>query len=36
MFPQNSVGFFFAWKERHQTSDNYLLNNDAMNPYARV
>ena len=34
MEPKNSIGIFFAWKERSQSSDNYLLNKDAMNPYA--
>jgi Na+/proline symporter len=28
------VGFYFAWKEKKQSADSYLLNNDAMNPYA--
>lgn len=28
------VGFFFAWKDRNQSADSYLLNNEAMNPYA--
>ena len=28
------MGFYFAWKERNQSADSYLLNNDAMNPYA--
>lgn len=29
-----AVGFFFAYKERKQSADNYLLNNEHMNPYA--
>ena len=28
------VGFFFAYKDRNQSADSYLLNNEAMNPYA--
>jgi len=29
-----SVGFFFAWKEKNQSADSYLLNNESMNPIA--
>ena len=28
------VGFFFAYRERNQSPDDYLLNNKSMNPYA--
>ena len=28
------VGFYFAYKERNQSPDDYLLNNKYMNPYA--
>ena len=29
-----AVGFYFAYKDRKQSADNYLLNNEHMNPYA--
>ena len=27
------VGFYYAWKDRNQSADSFLLNNDSMNAY---
>ena len=29
-----AAGVFFAFRERNQSADSYLLNNESMNPYA--
>ena len=31
-----AVGVFFAFRERNQSADSYLLNDESMNPHAAV
>ena len=34
LFVSLAVGFYYAWKDRNQSSDSFLLNKDSMNTYA--
>ena len=31
-----AVGVFFAFRERNQSADSYLLNNESMNPLGLI